>query len=193
MASPERVLSVDDPVALRALAHPLRLQLLGLVRERAPVTGAELAELAGESTASVSYHLSVLARYGFVEPDPRPARTRRHKPWRPAFDVLRISSAPGDSPASATVEGAVLANLLGIARREQDDYLAGSSPLPDGWRDVGAFSMSHLALTAAESEQLAADVGAVLDRYRDRASEGDELARFSVSFVAIPTSVVDQR
>ncbi|MGZ4614304.1 MAG: helix-turn-helix domain-containing protein, partial [Actinomycetes bacterium] len=60
MPGPEHTLDVSDPRALRALAHPLRLQLLRLVREHRPVTGARLAELTGESSASVSYHLSIL-------------------------------------------------------------------------------------------------------------------------------------
>ena len=94
----DRLLDVRDPLALRALAHPLRVRLLRLVREHRPVTGARLAELVGESTASVSYHLSVLARHGFIEPDPAPGPTRRHKPWRTTFDRLRVSGAERGVP-----------------------------------------------------------------------------------------------
>ena len=41
------MLEVSDPHRLRALAHPLRMQLLRLIREHRPVTGARLAELTG--------------------------------------------------------------------------------------------------------------------------------------------------
>ena len=68
----DRTLDVADPIRLRALAHPLRLRLLRLLREHQPATGAQLAELTGESTASISYHLATLAKHGFVEHDPAP-------------------------------------------------------------------------------------------------------------------------
>lgn len=186
-AMTERFLDVTDPTALRALAHPLRLRLLDLVREHRPVTGAELAELTGESTASVSYHLSVLARHGFIEPDPLPGATRRHKPWRTTYDSMRIVGGTGRPPVETT-EGVVLSHLLAGARLDQDGYLT-SSGLSDVWRDIGTFTLSRLMLSAEQHDRLAAEVEAVLARYRDLADDGtaDGQARFSVSFVAVPT------
>jgi DNA-binding transcriptional ArsR family regulator len=195
MTNSPRVLEVSDPVALRALAHPVRLQLLNLVRDHKPVTGARLAELAGESTASVSYHLSVLARHGFVEPDPVPGQTRRHKPWRTTFESMRITGSieSGVAPVQ-TPEGAVLATMLAQTRGQQDAYLAGTSGLPGQWQDVGAFSMNQLVLSAAELDRMAAEVVAVLDRYRVPPDGGDpapDRARFAISFVAVPVPPVE--
>lgn len=186
----ERFLDVTDPTDLRALAHPLRLRLLDLVCEHRPVTGAELAELTGQSTASVSYHLSVLARHGFIERDPEPGATRRHKPWRTTYDSMRIVGDGSSRPPVETPEGVVLAHLLAGIRRDQDEYLSAPS-LPGPWQDVGTFTLTRLALTAEEHDRLADEVHQVFERYRDlgdgEASGGR--ARFSVSFVAIPTSV----
>jgi DNA-binding transcriptional ArsR family regulator len=190
---PGRVLEVTDPHRLRALAHPLRLQLLRLIRQHQPVTGALLAQLTGESTASVSYHLSVLHKHGFVEPDPVPGPTRRHKPWRTTYESLRIVSEHSDQPPAETREGAVLGPLLAEARRAQDDYLRGSSQLAGGWRDVGTFALTDLVLSEPEFDQLAAEVDDVVTRYRDRtAGPGATQARFSVSFIAIPTESTDE-
>jgi hypothetical protein len=190
MAKPARTLEVTDPHQLRALAHPLRLRLLRLVREHRPVTGARLAELVGESTASVSYHLSVLAKHGFVEPDPSPAETRRHKPWRTTFDALRITGQETDRPPIETVEGAVLTALLGQTRADQDAYLAGSEDLSPEWLDSATFQLTRLTLTVEELDRMSAEVEAVLTRYRG--PDGPDLpegrARFSVSFVAVPTA-----
>jgi predicted transcriptional regulator len=195
MTESSRVLEVSDPVALRALAHPMRLQLLNLVRDHKPVTGARLAELSGESTASVSYHLSVLARHGFVEPDPAPGATRRHKPWRTTFESMRITgSIESGVPPVQTPEGAVLATMLAQNRAQQDAYLAGTAGLPATWQDIGAFSMNQLVLSAEELDRMAAEIVAVLERYQVPPANGDappERARFAVSFVAVPVLSVE--
>lgn len=184
----ERLLDVTDPTALRALAHPVRLRLLRLVREHRPVTNAELAVLTGESTASVSYHMSVLATHGFVEPDPSPGATRRHKPWRTTYDRMRMHS---DQPGSTPLEspgGAVLAALLADARKEQDTYLSGPSAPAGSVGDAAAFSLTRLVLTAEQVDELSEAVTAVFDRYRGDELPGPGEARFSVSFVAVPSS-----
>lgn len=186
MSDPDRVLEVTDPHRLRALAHPLRLQLLRLIREHRPVTGARLAELTGESTASVSYHLSVLHRHGFVEPDPAPAATRRHKPWRTTYESLRIVSGHHDMPPIETVEGAILSPLLSETRRVQDAYLHGTSGLSGHWQEVGTFEVTDLVLTEPEFDRLTDEVHAVVTRYRTSAEPDAESARFSLSFIAIP-------
>lgn len=195
MGTSDRLLDVTDPTALRALAHPVRVRLLGLVREHRPVTAARLAVLVDESTASVSYHLSVLERHGFIERDPAPGQTRRHKPWRTTFDSMRITGGHGGTAGTApagTAEGVVLSTLLGQTRAQQDAYLSGDAALTAGWQEVGAFQMTRLVLTAAEVDRMAEEVQAVLDRYRGH--DGPEVppdrSRVSVSFVAVPVGDV---
>ena len=55
-------------VALRATAHPLRLQILSMLTGTA-MSAAELARELGTSQANASYHLRVLAQAGEVVPD----------------------------------------------------------------------------------------------------------------------------
>ena len=183
----DRLLDVTDPMALRALAHPVRIRLLRLVRAHRPITGAELAQLTGESTASVSYHLSVLAKHGFIEPDPAPGATRRHRPWRTTFDRMRMSEhdhagSPLDGPG-----GAVLATLLADARAEQDAYLAGESAPEGSVADAAVFQLSRLILTAEQAETLANEISSLLGRYRVEGDPAPGEAAFSVTFVAVPT------
>jgi DNA-binding transcriptional ArsR family regulator len=191
--APQRTLEVTDPHRLRALAHPLRLQLLRKVREQQPVTGARLAALTGESTASVSYHLSVLHKHGFIEPDPAAGPTRRHKPWRAAYDALRIVSDNPSGPPDQTVEGAVLGAMLSEVRREQDAYLSGTSGIAADWQRVGTFELTDLVLTEAEVDELSDEVQTVVARFRKPVKPGDDRARISLSFIAIPTETGDDR
>jgi DNA-binding transcriptional ArsR family regulator len=70
-----------DLGAMRALSHPLRLELLDRLRTDGPATASLLAERIGESSGATSYHLRQLARYGFVEEDVRDAKGRERW-WR---------------------------------------------------------------------------------------------------------------
>src|SRR5262245_61469533 len=44
------MLELSDPAALRALAHPLRVRMLALLREQGPGTATTLARALGESS-----------------------------------------------------------------------------------------------------------------------------------------------
>ncbi|MFD6666158.1 helix-turn-helix domain-containing protein, partial [Micromonospora chalcea] len=70
---------VSDPRAMRALAHPTRLRLLGELRLRGPQTVGMLSERTGEAVGSVSYHVGKLAEHGFVTEAPDLARDRRER------------------------------------------------------------------------------------------------------------------
>ena len=52
---------------LRALAHPLRMQLLHVLHTEGPATATQLARRLGKSSGSTSYHLRALHRAGLLE------------------------------------------------------------------------------------------------------------------------------
>src|SRR5215212_10817955 len=60
---------VLDVKGLRALAHPVRVQLVGLLRRFGPSTATRLAERLGVNSGTASYHLRQLGAAGFVEED----------------------------------------------------------------------------------------------------------------------------
>ncbi|MER5777622.1 helix-turn-helix domain-containing protein [Streptomyces sp. NPDC002039] len=113
-----RVLDPEqDAAALKALTHPLRIRLLGLLRQHGPATASELATRTGESSASTSYHLRVLAKYVFVaEADHRDGRERR---WQAVHSVTswnnRAMEATSDSRA-----------FLSFSRKGQVEHLEAS-------------------------------------------------------------------
>ncbi|NEC87911.1 helix-turn-helix domain-containing protein [Streptomyces sp. SID12501] len=120
MASEEqrRVLDPEqDAAALKALTHPLRIRLLGLLRQDGPATASELAVATGESSASTSYHLRVLAKYVFVtEAEHRDGRERR---WQAVHSVTSWNNkAMEASPGSRT--------WLSLSRRAQIEHLEAS-------------------------------------------------------------------
>ncbi|MFD8234446.1 ArsR/SmtB family transcription factor [Streptomyces sp. NPDC059696] len=103
-----------DTAALKALTHPLRIQLLGLLRQDGPATASELAARTGESSASTSYHLRVLAKYAFIgEAEHRDGRERR---WRALHTVTSWSNASMESSEAGRA-------FVGLARRRQVEHL----------------------------------------------------------------------
>ncbi|MGP4049454.1 ArsR/SmtB family transcription factor [Streptomyces sp. 2A115] len=114
----KRVLDPEqDAAALKALTHPLRIRLLGLLRQDGPATASELALRTGESSASTSYHLRVLAKYAFVtEAEHRDGRERR---WQAAHSVTSWSNkAMEASPGSRA--------FVSLSRRRQIEHLEAS-------------------------------------------------------------------
>ncbi|MYV59106.1 helix-turn-helix domain-containing protein [Streptomyces sp. SID4931] len=104
----------QDGAALKALTHPLRLTLLGLLRQHGPATASELAVRTGESSASTSYHLRVLAKYAFVaEADHRDSRERR---WKSVHDVTSWSNEAMHASPGGSV-------ILSVLRRRQVEHL----------------------------------------------------------------------
>jgi predicted ArsR family transcriptional regulator len=58
-------LETGQVTRLRALSHPLRLRILGMVTAR-PVSATEVAEATGVAHAAASYHLRQLAAAGLI-------------------------------------------------------------------------------------------------------------------------------
>jgi predicted ArsR family transcriptional regulator len=57
------------PQQLKALTHPTRLRMLGMLRIDGPATATTLATRLGINTGATSYHLRQLAQHGFVVDD----------------------------------------------------------------------------------------------------------------------------
>src|SRR5919201_3206865 len=108
---PARQLKLTDPRALRALAHPLRLRLLGLLRRHGPLTATQAAERVGESPAGCSFHFRQLAKYGLVEE--AGGGRGRERPWQA---TAIFTSWPA---AAATPELAAASELLSTVIAER--------------------------------------------------------------------------
>src|SRR4051794_8216025 len=98
---------VTDPQAIRALAHPLRLDLLELLAATGPATAAHCGRILDVPQANCSFHLRQLAKYGFVE-EAGHGEDRRERRWQIASPrpAIRIDSA-ADRPLRRELEGMV--------------------------------------------------------------------------------------
>lgn len=101
LASNVRTQTVRDPLAMRALAHPLRLQLHALVAREGSLTAADAARQLNISHGLASHHLRQLAKYGFIEP--AEAVDNKQHPWRVTATNLDLLPAEPEARAAADV------------------------------------------------------------------------------------------
>jgi DNA-binding transcriptional ArsR family regulator len=146
-------LEITDPRAMRALAHPVRLDLLATLGS-GPKTATECAEVVGDSPQSCSYHLRTLAKYGFVER--AEASNGKERPWQKVARGLHWSGG-ADTDASRALAGTFLARDFRLLR----EYLAAPS---DDWPEP-MYTQAVLRLTPAEAKKLGAAIFALLEPY----------------------------
>ena len=61
-----KIVDIDDPRLVKALAHPIRMKILSILGERTG-TPKELAEKLGLPLENVSYHVRTLKDFGFIK------------------------------------------------------------------------------------------------------------------------------
>jgi DNA-binding transcriptional ArsR family regulator len=166
-----------EPARLKALAHPLRTQLLDALTAYGPATASSLAERLGESSGATSYHLRQLEKSGFVQDDPERG-TGRERWWKrvPQSISVDVSGLPADS-AERAAAGMILAEWERTRRRRIDDFAArGEQLLSRDWLTASNLSSMNMWLTSAQLKALNEELMEVADRYkqryRDQAGEG---------------------
>jgi DNA-binding transcriptional ArsR family regulator len=161
---PERRRRISDPKALRALAHPLRLDLLDRLMSFGEQTAAQCAEAVGSTASNCSYHLRALAAVGLVEPGS--SSDGRERPWRATSTGLEFG--PSDPASSPAVAGAASAlDELTLAR---DDELTRRARRrhhgqPLEWQAAEAYHYYALKLTAAELSELVGQIDRLVRPY----------------------------
>ena len=153
---------ITDPGALRALAHPGRYAILARLQTDGPATATECAEVAGLSPSACSYHLRLLARYGFVEPDDSRQRDGRERVWRAAITGWLNDPEPDADP---NVVQAVDSTLSRVMIAHSDALVlefVDRAATEREWRDAAMFSNSTIVATVEELQALSAGIMALM-------------------------------
>ncbi|MGW7514441.1 transcriptional regulator [Streptomyces sp. NPDC054796] len=146
MASDERPVHRLDARSLRAVAHPLRMRLLGSF-----------------------YHLRQLAECGFAEDDPERG-TGRERWWKSAHEGTRIDSVNEFfDHTDPEVRGALHLFLQEMAAQhalELASFLGAFQEWPTPWREVSDVSDFQLSLTPRQVRELTTRLHEVVESYR---------------------------
>src|SRR5262245_3694604 len=170
MTKDEKMLHLQDPRDIRALAHPARMAIIDALASGDELTATECAELTGLSPSATAYHLKLLERYNIAEP--APARSDgRERPWR-AGRQARVD-LDTSTPAGAAATTAVGLAFFDRSRALAEAFLASAHEEPGEWPEVTSLSNSDLWLTVDETRKVTEAFGAVLEPYRGRTLSQD--------------------
>ncbi|MGW2789818.1 ArsR/SmtB family transcription factor [Streptomyces sp. NPDC001251] len=161
-----------DTAALRVLAHPLRLNVLTLLRERGPSTATRVADELGINPGAASYHLRRLASGGLIVEEPDRG-TGRERWWKSAH--RQSIHDPAAAPPEQQEAGRAYTHAVALAAADRLRRAAHEVPLlPQEWLDVTTYSDFLLYLTPGDVDRMRAEMFEVISRYRHAESEAPE-------------------
>ncbi len=159
---------ITEPKALRALSHPTRWAIVDLLGLELTATATRCAEITGESVASCSYHLGMLAKYGFVEP--AEGGEGREKPWKLVSLHSSWDMREKDDEGQMAVE-TLNEVFVDHQAAQQKEYIRRASREAEEWRTYAGSWSTTPYLTATELAEVAAEYEAICARFRDRIAD----------------------
>jgi DNA-binding transcriptional ArsR family regulator len=177
---------ITDLGTLKALAHPLRMQLYRGLCVARTATASQLAEQVDEAVSLVSYHLRKLAEHGLVEQADPQSADGRERWWQPSSDGVSIRDQDfRDAPERAAAHLAATRLFHDQRADMYRRYLDERPTWGPEWNSAAPDNESLLRLTPAELAELAAELLALAKKYdeRGRAAEaaGDTEGRENVA------------
>jgi Helix-turn-helix domain len=144
------------------------MSLVGLLRQRGPLTATQAGELLDESPASCSFHLRQLAKYGLVEETG--GGRGRERPWRATALFTKWSGT-----ASTPDYAAAVADLRAfLAQRYVDNlmrWLEADRNEETEWQEAAIFGDAILYLTADELKRFGQALDALVEPFVDRVAD----------------------
>ncbi|MEJ7690062.1 MAG: helix-turn-helix domain-containing protein [Nocardioidaceae bacterium] len=152
-----------DPKALRALSHPVRLRILGLLRADGPSTASALAVRLGLNSGATSYHLRQLAQHGFVVEEAWRGNGR-DRWWKAAHQSTRSDKKAAESTPEGREASDAFGQAIAVVHTELLQRAIEEMPLlPTQWRNTTTLSDWGLKLTPERAAELRDALVAVVD------------------------------
>lgn len=178
------------PRSLKALGHPLRVAMLGLLRADGPATASELARRLETTSGATSYHLRQLERHGFVA-DARDLGTGRQRYWEARHDYTTFdrSRMRGDDDALVLFDE-VMRLSSSLREGEVARWIESQDDWGDAWTDAAAGDDFLLYVNQSELVELVDSVrlliGSLAKRPGDEVPDDAEAVR--VHLLAFPVA-----
>lgn len=151
---------------MRVLAHPTRLRLLGLLRERGPQTAAQLGEIVDEAPGTLSYHLGKLASIDLIEPAPDQGTDNRERWWKATTSLTSWEPAELlDDPDQLRASSALQKSIAQIYAARYTEYIESMPSLSREWVAAGASGDRSLRLTVEEAGTMREELEQLVERW----------------------------
>ncbi|MFD0543540.1 helix-turn-helix domain-containing protein [Streptomyces mexicanus] len=169
MADRKRDSRIKDVGTLKAIAHPLRMQLYRALTIARTATASQLADQVDEAVSLVSYHLRKLAEHGLIEEAAPQSADGRERWWQPASDGVSIhdedfSDAPEKAAAHTAASRLFFEQRADMYRRFLDER-AHWGP---AWNTASDSSEWLLKLTPQELSELSRRMYDLVREYEER-------------------------
>jgi DNA-binding transcriptional ArsR family regulator len=187
----DRVDRMLDAGALRALAHPLRVEIYDILSQYGPQTASSLAARTGESSGSTSYHLRALAKHDLIR-EVEGRGSARERWWeREPGSVSFYNPEAMKSPAGLAATQVIMTEFLNRRHQQLLHFVTTSMRTPDEMNDdTTLISTANLRLTPAQAKELNERFSALIDettdRYRGQDEEGTLPFTARVDVFALP-------
>jgi DNA-binding transcriptional ArsR family regulator len=179
------VVGTSSPQVLRALAHPVRLDLLDLLRLESPLTASQCGDRLGLSPKVCSYHLHTLSKYGFVKETGE--GKGRARPWCLVPMRVGYTHRPDDGTRLDHVGNEFAQVLLTRDADIVNRFITGRHHLDAEWRNVSTMSSSRLLISADQLAALSRGLMELLEQYETTVPDPTDDARpVRVALYAIP-------
>jgi predicted ArsR family transcriptional regulator len=166
-------------------AHPVRLRLVGLLRQHEMLTATQAGRLLGESSGSCSFHFRQLAKHGLVEEVPVPGRA---KPWRATAQKTTWAADP-DDPVALAAERVLSMAVADLYAAKARDWVERRAAESDEWTSAAWTGDRFIVCTAEQLVALRAKLDALFapfERATSPCADGERLVDV-ISF-AVPLS-----
>jgi DNA-binding transcriptional ArsR family regulator len=173
----DRRTTLTSAASMRVLAHPTRLRLLGLLRERGAQTAAQLGDVIDEAPGTISYHLGKLASSGLIEPAEAQSTDQRERWWQATTPLTSWEPADllGD-PDTLAASSALQKSIAQAYAARFTEYIDTAATLPREWVAAGASGDRSLRLTAGELATMRGELEEFVDRWLDTSAAHDPAA-----------------
>jgi DNA-binding transcriptional ArsR family regulator len=181
------VLEITDVATMRVFTHPLRSRIIWALRENGPATATGLAQMLGESSGLMSYHLRQLAQHELVVEDTERGRGRERW-WRLAAAHFLFPEPADRTPEYDAELARVRDRILEVDSAAVADFIANESSYSREWQDASLFLTAVVQVTPEELRKLHMDFGRALEPwYRlDVADRPPDALAVRVSIRAVP-------
>lgn len=142
---------IADLDGLKALAHPLRIQIIEVLSTYGEQTASGLADRLGESSGSTSYHLRQLEKHGYVQ-EVADRGTGRERWWDRVPGPIHLGSPELEETQAGRAASRVIMREW-LHHREagvRSIVEGGIDSLSPAWRDAVAMQSASVHVTAEQ-------------------------------------------